>query len=86
MGFLNPKQQEEDDLLPGSDLHVDLDVRICPRCRREALPWQAECPDCSAATVAPTDLPADSFPLPGLAGAGDDGEPDDADQGHAAEE
>jgi hypothetical protein len=79
MGFLNPKQQEEDDLLPGSDLHVDLDVRICPNCRREALPWQTECPDCGVATVAPTAIPADSFPLPGLSEpeAGDEPRVDD---------
>ena len=66
MAFLDPKkQQQEDDALPGSSgVHLDLDVRICPDCKREALPWEARCPACGVPTVAPSDVPASSFPLP----------------------
>lgn len=63
MGFLN-KSQEEDDELPGSGLHVDLDTRRCPECRRETLPWQDVCPDCGIAPVSPSELPASGFALP----------------------
>jgi hypothetical protein len=50
MGFVDRKQQEDDDL-PGSGLHLELDLRRCPACRRETLPWQTRCPDCAVATV-----------------------------------
>lgn len=64
MGFLDPRQQEDDESLGGlAGLHVDLDTRICPACRREAAPWQGTCPDCGTATVPPRDLPPASFPL-----------------------
>jgi hypothetical protein len=67
MAFLDPKKQQEDDELPGSSgLHLDLDVRICPECRRESLPWQTECATCGVPTVAPADLPAQRFALPDL--------------------
>jgi hypothetical protein len=57
VGFLN-KRQEDDEELPGSGLHVDLGVRVCPECRKEALPWQEVCADCGVAPVAPGPLPA----------------------------
>jgi hypothetical protein len=63
VGFLN-KRQEDDEELPGSGLHVDLGVRVCPECRKEALPWQEVCADCGVAPVAPEQLPASDFPLP----------------------
>jgi predicted amidophosphoribosyltransferase len=66
MGFLDPKkEQDEDDALPGaSGLRVDLDRRVCPTCRREALPWEDTCAGCGVATVLPSEVPASSFPLP----------------------
>jgi hypothetical protein len=68
MAFLDPKKKQDDEELAGaSGLRLDLDVRICPECRRESLPWQDTCPDCGVATVAPTDVPAASFTLPHLA-------------------
>jgi hypothetical protein len=67
MGFLDPKKKDDDELPGSSGLQLDLDVRICPRCRRESLPWQDTCPDCGVPTVAPTDIPAESFALPHLA-------------------
>ncbi|GGI03221.1 hypothetical protein [Egicoccus halophilus] len=67
MAFLDPKQKqdEHDDVLPGAPgLHLDLDVRVCPRCRAQVPPWQPRCRDCDVATVAPEDVPATSFALP----------------------
>ncbi len=68
MPFLDPKKQQQDDeALPGSGVRLDLEIKLCPECRREALPWQDTCPTCGVATVAPADVPASSFPLPHLA-------------------
>jgi hypothetical protein len=76
MAFLDPKKQQEDDELPGaSGLRLDLDVRICPECRRESLPWQDTCEHCGVATVAPSEVPAEHFRLPNL--TLDDEEPDE---------
>jgi hypothetical protein len=66
MGFIDPKKQQEDDELPGSGLHLDLEQRRCPECRREVLPWQDTCPDCGVAAVLTTELEATGFALPGL--------------------
>lgn len=68
MGFLNPKQDDdEDEALPGaSGLHLDLELRRCPSCRRELTPWQERCPDCGEAGVAASAVPASSFTLPDL--------------------
>jgi hypothetical protein len=82
MAFLDPKKQQEDDELPGSSgLRLDLDLRICPECRRESLPWQQTCPSCDVPTVAPGDLPAQRFRLPDLDDLDDglDDDPDGAD-------
>jgi hypothetical protein len=78
VGFLN-KQQDEDDELPGSGLHVDLDVRICPDCRTEAMPWQDTCATCGATPVLASQLPARSIALPShlLEGLDDEVEPTD---------
>lgn len=85
MGFLDPKkEQDEDDALPGSGVHLDLDVKMCPACRREVLPWQTTCPDCGTATVAPTEMPPRPFPLPHLDDASDAGD-DDAGDGAGTE-
>lgn len=67
MGFLDPKRHQEDDELPGSGLHLDLDVRTCPACRREAMPWEETCPTCGVATVTTDEMPPQGFPLPHLA-------------------
>jgi hypothetical protein len=65
MGFLNRKQ-EDDQELPGSGLHLDLEVRRCSQCRREVAPWQEACPDCGAGTVPARDLPPLTGGLPDL--------------------
>jgi rRNA maturation protein Nop10 len=79
MAFLDPKKQQEDDELPGSSgLRLDLDIRICPECRRESLPWQEECPTCGVPTVAPTALPAQRFVLPDLDEDAEEDAPDEA--------
>jgi predicted amidophosphoribosyltransferase len=75
VGFLDPKNQDdEDDALPGaSGLHLDLDLKRCPRCRREVDPWRAECPDCGEVAVHAGEVPGSSFPLPpGLRGDDDE--------------
>ena len=66
MAFLNPKDMEEDDTLPGSGLQLDLEVTVCPECGREAAPWQKACPDCRVATVGRTQIAPPSFDLPDL--------------------
>jgi hypothetical protein len=72
MGFLDPKQQDDEEL-PGSGLHLDLELRRCPRCRREVPPWQPTCPDCAVATVPASELPPVTSGLPDLSHlAGDD--------------
>ncbi len=78
MGFLNPKQLDDEGELPGggAGLHLDLDVKVCPSCRTEAPPWTEDCPSCGTAMVAPDEVPARGFALPGLA---EDPSPDDAD-------
>lgn len=77
MGILN-KKSEEDDELPGSGMRVDLDTKICPQCRREALPWQDVCPECGVSTVSPEDVPATEVALPpGLRALAEDDALDD---------
>jgi hypothetical protein len=68
MGFLNPKQNQDDEQLPGSGRSIDLDTKVCPNCRRETLPWEQRCADCDVVPVAPGEVPAEDIPLPpGLA-------------------
>jgi rRNA maturation protein Nop10 len=82
MAFLDPNKKQDDEELAGaSGLRLDLDVRICPECRRESLPWQDTCPTCGVATVAPTDVPAERFTLPHLALDDEDEEGDDTEDG-----
>jgi hypothetical protein len=92
MGFLNRKEQD-DEQLPGSGLHLDLEVRRCPQCRREVAPWQEACPDCGVGTVPARDLPPAAGELPDLShlsgddeaagdeAAGDAGQTADTDDG-----
>ena len=47
----------------GSGLHLDLDERYCPACRRALLPWMTQCPDDGGTPVALRDLPP-RFPGP----------------------
>lgn len=63
MGILN-KKSEDDDELPGSGMRMDLDTKVCPECRREAMPWEDRCPACGVATVSPEDVPATEIALP----------------------
>lgn len=74
MGFVDPKKDdEEDEALPGaSGLHLDLDLKRCPACRRELTPWQDRCADCGEVGVAASALPADRFALPDLSHLADD--------------
>jgi hypothetical protein len=72
VGFLSGRKQEDDDELPGSGLHLDTEVKICPACRREALPWQATCAECGVATVTADQLPASELPHLDLSTLGDD--------------
>ncbi len=85
MGFIDPKKGDEDDGggLGASGLHIDLDLKRCPACRRELTPWEDRCPDCGEAGVRSDQIAADTFALPGLAPEPSDGggavdTPDDA--------
>lgn len=64
MAFVDKSRKQEEEGLPGSGLHLDLERRLCPDCGKEAMPWQHSCPDCGSATVTPQQMPADEFPLP----------------------
>lgn len=81
MAFIDPKRDQEDDEdLPGaSGLHLELDLKRCPVCKREVNPWQTTCPDCGETAVAASAVPASDFALPpGLLDLDDDeGETDD---------
>lgn len=72
MAFLDPKKLEEDDALPGSGVHLDIDVTVCPDCGTEAPPWEDRCPDCGTPTVDRSEIRPPSFDLPGLADLADD--------------
>lgn len=97
MVFQSKRPSEDNQVLPGGGLEVDLDRRMCPGCHRETPPWEAECRECGAATVPPEQAPAPTFRLPHLeddldeapppAAASDDtdGEPDDAGPGRDAD-
>ena len=53
---------------PGSfrpGLNLDLDLRICPTCRRELLPWQSVCPEDGAEGVHASQIPPADDPLLG---------------------
>jgi rRNA maturation protein Nop10 len=78
VGFIDPKKDEEDEELPGaSGLHLDLDLKRCPSCRRELTPWQERCADCGEVGVAASAVPADRFVLPDLSHLDDPDEPGD---------
>lgn len=68
MGFLDPDRHKEEDgeLAGSSGLHVDLETKVCPACRREVLPWERICPDCGVTTALPRDLPPQAVALPSL--------------------
>jgi hypothetical protein len=78
VGFLTPNQKgDEDESLPGATgLHLDLDLKRCPSCRRELTPWQERCGDCGDVGVAASAVPPDRFALPDLSHLEDDEEPD----------
>jgi hypothetical protein len=80
MGFLDPKQQDDEEL-PGSGLHLDLEVRRCPQCRREVPPWQEACPECGIGTISARDLPPAGSGLPDLSHLAGDDEPTGAGDG-----
>ncbi len=85
MGFLNPKSNDDDDLLPGAGLHLDIDPKRCPTCRREVQPWQDRCPDCGDVAVPSSELPGRDHPLPpGLRDLVDEDGADDLDDAGVA--
>jgi hypothetical protein len=58
VGYVTNDPKRGDEQQPGGHgLVVDLDLRACPRCRRELPSWAARCDDCGEAAVARTALP-----------------------------
>lgn len=54
------RQEQEGEVQPG--LHLDIEERACPACRRFLHPWQDTCPDDGAAAVPRTELPTMAAP------------------------
>lgn len=68
----NPKKEER----PGdaSGLHLDLDERVCPRCRRTLHPWEPECPEDGTPGVERSSVPRVDLPAPPAHLLDDDGD------------
>jgi hypothetical protein len=66
MVFQSKKPSEDNQVLPGGGLEIDLDRRMCSGCRRETPPWEERCRECGADTVPPEEAPAAQFRLPHL--------------------
>jgi predicted amidophosphoribosyltransferase len=64
MGVFSKRNDIEEPGAGGSGLHLDLDERYCPTCRRPLQPWQATCPDDGAAAVPRGQLPSTMPPPP----------------------
>lgn len=63
MALLAPDPgSDEEDVEAGRGLDLDLELRACPACRRELLPWQEVCPEDGAEPVPRTQLPPDDGP------------------------
>jgi hypothetical protein len=81
MVFQSKRPSEDNQVLPGGGLEIDLDRRMCSGCRRETPPWEERCRECGAATVPPEEAPAAQFRLPHL----EDDEDDEDDEPTADE-
>jgi hypothetical protein len=79
MVFQSKKPSEDNQVLPGGGLEIDLDRRMCSGCRRETPPWEQQCRECGADTVPPEQAPAAQFRLPHLEDDEDDERPADDD-------
>lgn len=65
MGLLSPDpRDEEDEGDVGRGLELDLEIKACPVCRRELLPWQSRCPEHDAEAVPRSHLPPAGAPVP----------------------
>ncbi len=73
MGVFSKRNDVEEPGGGGSGLHVDLDERWCPQCRRSLLPWQDTCPTDGAQPV--RSLPPAMPPPPAHLLADDDDAP-----------
>ncbi|MEX0658125.1 MAG: hypothetical protein WD080_03235 [Egibacteraceae bacterium] len=60
----DPKRQQEQQPGGESGLHMDLDERLCPTCRRVLHPWESTCPDDDAAGVDRSSLTRADLPPP----------------------
>ena len=64
MGVFSKRGNAEEPRGGDSGLHLDLDERYCPTCRRRLLPWQERCPDDDAEAVLLAQLPPSMPPPP----------------------
>jgi hypothetical protein len=86
MVFQSKKPGEDNQVLPGGGLEVDLDRRMCPECHRETPPWEARCKDCGVDTVPPEQAPALEFRLPHLEEGLDDEDHEEGGHGEPEED
>jgi hypothetical protein len=81
MALLTPDPRGDEERPGGeSGLHLDLDEKACPVCRRDLLPWQPTCPADGAGAVPRTSLRAAGLAEP-PAHLLADGDEDDAERG-----
>jgi hypothetical protein len=62
MGMFAKKQRADEPGQVGDGLEVDLQLRVCPECRRELHLWQQRCPDDGAPAVEAGTLPRSDLP------------------------
>jgi predicted amidophosphoribosyltransferase len=64
MAIISRGPQREEEPGGGSGLHLDLDLQVCPSCRRELHPWERTCPEDGAEAVPRTSLQRADLPPP----------------------
>jgi hypothetical protein len=72
MGVFAKDPRREEQPGGGSGLEIDLELTMCPECRRELHPWQERCPDHDLAGVPRGSLTRADLPPPPPELLGDD--------------
>jgi predicted amidophosphoribosyltransferase len=62
--FARDPRKDQEQPGGGSGLSLDLDLQVCPACRRELHPWERVCPDDGSQAVPRTSLQRADLPPP----------------------